>query len=301
VLDENPWEVGALHELSFTYFVKKDYEAALRAARSGAQCKSPALAGFYMMIGSALDELGKGKEAIDTYKDAIKLNPDLGLLHYNLAVSLKRAGKHAEAKTSVQQALRRAPDHANSHALLGSLYQEMGYRVPAILAYSRLLVIEQESPRTVQVLTALNGLLGQGVQKKNDGNIQILIADASKSRQDEGDFMGVETMMSILLAADMIALPGDKDKPKESPFEKLTSIYQGMGESLENSKPKGGFAAGYYAPYFAALVKAGHAAAFAAHAWRSAAVPGSQEWTQQNQSKADAFSAWSKAYRWPLK
>src|SRR6266850_4574476 len=163
VLTQNPWEVKALHELAFSYFENKDYQRALDTARLGAQCRSLLLAGFYSMIGNALDELGRSKEAIETYKAAIKLNPRMALLHYNLAISLRRTGKQSEAKAAVEKALQCNPTHASSHAALGAIYRDTGYRIPAILAYSRFLALEPESARSVQIRTTLQGLLTQGV------------------------------------------------------------------------------------------------------------------------------------------
>lgn len=115
VLAENPWAVNALHELAFTQFVSKDYQGSLATARIGAQCRPQLRPGFYISMANALDELGKRIEAIDVYRAAIKQNPGVALLHYNLAVSLRAAGKQAEAKSAVEQSLRCNPNHASSH------------------------------------------------------------------------------------------------------------------------------------------------------------------------------------------
>jgi tetratricopeptide (TPR) repeat protein len=302
VLAQNPWEVKALHELAFSYFEAKDYQGALDTARLGAQCRSPGLAGFHLMMGNALDELGRGSEAVETYRAAIKLNPRAALLHYNLAVSLRRAGKQPEAKAAVEKALQCDPAHPSSHMVLGAIYQIMGYRVPAILAYSRFLVLEPESPRSAQVLPALQGLLTQGVGKgKQPNDITIFVSETPKGRKDEGDFTGVEMMMSIVLAADLITKPPDAQKAPESAYQKLSSLYTSLGEALDNSKTKSGFAATYYGPYFAALTKAGYQEAFTAHAWKAANVDGASDWATANLAKIEAFLGWSKAYRWPAK
>jgi len=301
VLAQNQWEVNALHELALSYFESKDYQRALDTARLGAQCRSQGLAGFYATIGNALDELGRGKEAIETYRAAIQLNPRMGLLHYNLAISLRRAGKLAEAKEAVQRAIQCDPTRPSGHATLGAIYQDMGYRVPAILAYSRFLALEPESERSAQIMTKLEGLLTAGVgQGKQPGEVTVRISETPKGRNGEGDFTGAEMMMSIVLAADLIAKPGEAKKPPESAYRKLVSLYTSLGESLDVSKPKGGFAATFYAPYFAALTKAGHTEAFVAHAWKAGKVEGASGWAEANESKLAAFLAWSKDYRWPV-
>jgi tetratricopeptide (TPR) repeat protein len=301
VLAENPWEVNALHELALSYFESKDYQRSLDTARLGAQCRSQNLAAFYALIGNSLDELGRANEAIETYRAAIKLNPRMGLLHYNLAISLRRAGKTEEAKYAVQRAIECDPTRPSGHATLGAIYQDMGYRVPAILAFSRFLELEPQSERSTPILKKLEGLLTEGVdQGKQPNQVTVRISQTPKGRNGEGDFTGTEMMMSIVLAASLISKPGEAPKPPESAYEKLVSLYASMGESLEASKPKGGFAATFYAPYFAALTKAGYTEAFVAQAWKGGKVEGASDWADANQSKTDEFQAWSKAYQWPV-
>ena len=65
VLADTPTEVIALHEISVSYFEKRDYENALAFAKQGAEIKSDLLPQFYMMIGSILDETGKQQEFLD--------------------------------------------------------------------------------------------------------------------------------------------------------------------------------------------------------------------------------------------
>jgi hypothetical protein len=82
----------------------------------------------------------------------------------------------------------------------------------------------------------LQGLLAAGVAKGNEPNhINILLQSTPKSLSDEGDFGPVEMMMSLVVAADLIAKPEDAKKKPASPFERLVSIYSSMGESLQNS------------------------------------------------------------------
>jgi tetratricopeptide (TPR) repeat protein len=302
VLAENPWEVHALYELAYSYFANGDYQASLDTARLGAQCKSGSLPGFYAMIGNALDELGKGEEAIETYQAAIKLDPRMGKLHYNLAVSLRRAGRQAEAKEAAQSALRWDPNHSSSHLLLASIYRHLGYRVPAILAYSRFLILEPQSSRATDAIPTLRDLLTKGVGKgKGPKDVTITISETPKNRKDEGDFTTVELMMSMAVVADLSPGPEKAKEEPKSEMQKLVSIYNSIGEGLELMKPGRGFAPSYYAPYFAALTKAGHTEAFIACTWKKGNIEGAAEWAEANLAKIEAFLAWSKDYQWPSK
>jgi len=302
VLAENPWEVTTLYELSYTYFVSKDYENAIATARLGAQCKSEILPQFYMTMANSLDEMGKPGDAIDLYKAAIKQEPNEGLLHYNYGLTLLRRGKKPEAKAEVEKGLFLSPNHASSHVILGSIYEQMGYRVPAILAYSRFLTLESDTQRAVETLRALSALVTQGVSRGKEANaINITLTAPSKSQMDEGDFMGAEMGINISLAADTMLKPEETGKQPKSDYEKVVSIYVLLGEALSNSKPKGGFAARFYAPYFAELAKAEHVKAFVAETWNAGNVPGTSEWKRANQAKIDSFAAWSRAYAWAKK
>jgi tetratricopeptide (TPR) repeat protein len=302
VIDQNPWEVHALYELAFTYFTSKNYQGALDTARLGAQCRSSLLPMIYVMMGNALDEMGRGKESIDTYRAAIKLNPGMGLLHYNLALTLRRAGEQQEAKAVVEAGLECDPNHASSHGLLAEIYRDLGYRVPAIMAYSRFLVLEPASARSAQMRESLQKLMAQGASVGDKpGSINIFISEPPKGRQDEGDFMPVEMAMSMTYALALGEKPDATKKPPESKYQKLTTAYKILGELLDHPKSKTGFATTYYAPYFAALTKAGHTEAFASYAWQGAKVEGASGWASANQAKIDTFLAWSKAYEWPTK
>ena len=304
MLDANPWEIHALHELGFTYFTSKHYEEALATARVGIQCKSELLPAFYTLMGNALDELGKRKEAIETYREAIKLNPTMGLIHYNLAISLRADGKKDEARAAVQAALHCEPGRPSSHAVLASLYKDMGYRVPAILAYSRFLLLEPQSPRAANIVSELDRLLTGGVTKGKDDNhinINVMMPGPGKELKQEGDFSPAEMMLGIIVAGTAMKNSGKNNDKPATPFDNVTTIYACLGESLENSKPKGGFASTYYAPFFAAVEKAGHTPAFVAQAWSGANLEGAADWAKANQPKIDAFNSWLKSYSWPTK
>src|SRR5215475_16060417 len=76
VLDEAPDEVSAMYEMAFSYSAKKDCTSAMELARRGAQYRSNTLPRFHLILGNCLDDVGRQMEAMDVYKEAIKLSPD---------------------------------------------------------------------------------------------------------------------------------------------------------------------------------------------------------------------------------
>jgi tetratricopeptide (TPR) repeat protein len=297
VLAASPTVVDAMYELALSHAAMKDYAKAMDIARKGAQYRSESLPWFHLLIGNCLDDLGSRSEAIDVYKSAIKRTPDFGLLHYSLGLTYIRIGKLEDARKALRHSLYRNPNHASSHYLLSVIYQQLGYRVPALLGFSRFLLIEPNGPRTEEVLTRLNTLLGDGVSRNGNANgFTIVVSMSSRENKDEGDFDSVALGMSIGLAAAQIA----SEKNESNPFKRVSSNYAVMSEIL--ARPEGkGFAVEYYAPFFAELDKQGFVEAFVYHAFSGAHFDGAHKWAEENPAKIADFQKWTSEYRWPSK
>jgi len=294
VLEESPDQVHALYELAFTYLTKKDLESALALAHRGVQYRSELLPRFCILLGNALDDLGKRAEAIEVYRDGIKQAPMTALLHFNLGLALMRSGKHPEAKKALQQSVSLDPNHASSHYLLASVYLQLGYPVPAILALSRLLLIEPVSPKGKEALAILYELVrGSATRGERPNEIRITPARTPDSRKDEGDFDVVALALSMGIGAALI-----EDLPQASEFKRVAIICGVMAEPMSAMKKKG-FAAKYYAPFFAEMAKRGFVKAFIYRAFQAAQLAGSAEWGKENDGKLREFEAWFRGYRWP--
>jgi tetratricopeptide (TPR) repeat protein len=292
VLNANQDEVFALHELGFTYFTKKDYQNALDTARRGARYRSPLLASFHMLMGNVLDEMGDRDQAIAVYRAAIEQSPDIALLHFNLALSLTRSNNLTEAKSALEDSVTLNPQHASSHCLLGNVYAETGYRVPAVLALSRCLMLEPASERARKALDHLETLIHGGVSKGDKPNA-INITFAAEAKKDEGDFGPVDLVMSMSLAAGEM-----ESKKKATPFSRFADIYSVMADVMSRMDPAG-FAARYYAPFFTELEKRGFIEAFVSTSFASANLEGAEAWAKKNEGKLCEYRDWVKSYRWP--
>jgi tetratricopeptide (TPR) repeat protein len=293
VLADTPNEVSALLEISLSYFEKKDYENALAFAKQGAEIKSGLLPGFYMTIGSILDETGKGQDALAIYKTAIERFPNVALLHYNMAVSLLKSGKQSEARNELEESLVRDPNHASSHALLGQLYHDTGYRIPAVLALSRFLVLEPESPRAQGFIPVLQQLITGNVSSGRGRNKMTITVDPN-AKKDEGDYGAIELGMAM-----SVAVAATKEGKNKSAFESLVTTYKIIGELMSATAKEGtGFAATYYGPYFGEMVARDHVHAFVFDAWRSSRLEGAADWRKRNEAELQKFEMWSRAYRW---
>jgi tetratricopeptide (TPR) repeat protein len=59
---------------------------------------------------------------IESFKQAIKIDPDLAEAHNNLAVAYGKSGKYKEAIDAFKQAIRINPDYSEAHFNLGIAY-----------------------------------------------------------------------------------------------------------------------------------------------------------------------------------
>ncbi len=64
--------------------------------------------------------------ALASFKEAIRLNPDLFLAHFNLGVTYDKKGQLDASTASFKEAIRLKPDHARAHYTLGLLYGKKG-------------------------------------------------------------------------------------------------------------------------------------------------------------------------------
>ena len=69
----------------------------------------------------SLSIAGRVQEAINQYRQALRLKPDSPEIHCNLAMALEQAGNVKEARAQYEEALRIKPDSAEAQHGLAQL------------------------------------------------------------------------------------------------------------------------------------------------------------------------------------
>ena len=96
---------------------------------------------YWFYLGVAYDDSGKHEEAIESYKQALRIKPDLAEVHNNLGLAYVKSGNYQEAIESLKQALLIAPDYAGAHNNLGLAYGKLGMYQEAIESLKQALLI----------------------------------------------------------------------------------------------------------------------------------------------------------------
>jgi len=299
VLGENPSNVEAMYELSYTLGAKKDYQKSLETARKGTQYKSDLLGQFYLVIGNDLDDMGEHDKAISAYREGIALSPGDFLLHYNLGLAYDRQQKWDEARKVLKTSVMLNPNHASSQLLLAVEFSRSKFRVPSLLAAARFLVLEPTSSRADRALEILQQALSAGVGAGGKpGNITIFIDPSS--RKEEGDFTSVELVLQISRAAGSMDKKDKSDKKSEGEVQVhqwklfLDVLTEGQGRKKQTE-----LIFNYYVPYFLEMNKRGFVEPFVYYILQKTNTPGVTEWLAANQPKVNDFLEWSRQYGWP--
>ncbi|GAH51635.1 unnamed protein product, partial [marine sediment metagenome] len=124
------------------YFMnKREYKKALPYLEIVIEIE-PAAA--YFPIGICYEKLGAYTKAVETYKQAISLNPDKASGHYNLGLVYDNLGLYEDARESYIKAVRIDPDYAEAHYSLGVAYVILGFRIFGIEAYKQAVRIDPD-------------------------------------------------------------------------------------------------------------------------------------------------------------
>lgn len=286
-LKVDPKNPGVHYEIASSYFAMKNYKKAIEYSDNVIGSKSEFVDMAYIVKGSALDLLGKPKDAIKSYKKGIKENPDSYMLHYNLALTYFNQEDDKNAEESCMKAIELNRSHPTSHLLLGSIMHAKNKRVQTLLAYYHFLMLEPTSERAKGVYAALVELQQKGVSKEDNNTTVINISMPDKKDGDE--FSAAELMISMLEASK--SLEENEGKSEEVLFyENTESFFTILGELKDKQKS---FWWETYVDFFYAMVNAKHTEAFCYYI--SLAKEDTEEvtdWLEDNEDKIEEFSNW---------
>jgi tetratricopeptide (TPR) repeat protein len=253
----------------------------------------------YVQYGSALDDNGKSKDALEVYDEGISKFPGEYLLHFNRALTLQRLGRESEALIGYQSALKLKPLHSSSNLYTGMILQQSN-KIPALLAYATFLAIEPRTKRSEDAFHRVENIMGSNVKK--EGNNTTITLDAStllggtNDKNAENNFRSIELIFSLSSALDNNK---SVDSIAQSPADKLSLKLQLLINSLaEKQKESKGFYWEHYVPFFADMKEKNHVGTLARLMYMQTGGDENTEWLEKNDKDIEAFYDWVKAYKW---
>ena len=149
------------------------FDAAIESYKKALRIQ-PDYADAYYNMGVALNDKGDPEAAIESYKQALRIQPDYADAYNNMGVALNDKGDPEAAIESYKQALRIKPDFAEGHSNLGAAFQLLNQVEQAVASYEKAISLKKDFN------TAISGL-GKVLLKKGQHSEGL-----DKMRQGEG-------------------------------------------------------------------------------------------------------------------
>jgi len=303
VLKENPDSSVALYEMALSYYKKKDYAKFTDVATQGIKYKSAELPQFYEMIGNLLDDLGKPKEAIEVYKDAIKILEDkkeyqrsLASIYFNMGVTYTRQKQYKEAREALKKAVESNPNYPSPNYLLALIFNGTGYKIPALLASARLISLEVETPRAKDAVKIFLDVAQGSATKEANGDVTINLNLGAPT--DEGEYGAIELLLAISGQVDDKKDEAEKTEKPKTEEEKFTSKIDLLISFLaDDKKIKSTFVGRNYVPFMVEMKNRGFVQVFSYLVLQQGGNKTAEKWLIDNSQKTLDFINWAKTYQ----
>ena len=135
ILRVNPRHSDALHFLGLLACQIQQHEAGITLMRQSIAILPNAI--YHNNLGNALREHGQLKQAINSYREAVALNPGYAEAHNNLGNALREDRQPDAAMRSSAQAIELRPGYAEAYNNLGNALKDLGEAESAALAYRK--------------------------------------------------------------------------------------------------------------------------------------------------------------------
>ena len=284
VLAENPENVTALYEEAFSYAAKQDWTKSLELGMMCTQYQSNNLNRAYTLIGNALDNLGRSKDALAVYKHILEMNPYDYLAEFNLGITYFRLGELTDAKDCFKSAVKLKPDHPGSHLFLGKALFKEGNNIPAFFALCRFLILEPDTKRAEDARLLLTAILTGNMEKDNKKPKQVNIHINMNAPKDEGDFTSANLIL-VLLAANLYV----EDNSGKFDARKLSELLESMTKVIAEKPDTSKFIFSYYVPYFKNMQEKKYFLPMTQHILQTG---------EMSKTAISEFLNWSKFYAW---
>lgn len=274
------------YEMALTYMHMRDYENTIRHADVVIDQNGDLVLPAYLAKGSALDYLGKTKQSIKLFQNAIANFGDHYLLNYNLALDYYKVKEYNKGMDLLVKGIGTNQKHPGSHFLLGATMADLDKRVQSLLSLYYFLLLEPNTERSKTAYSLLVEQFGGNVRHEKDG--QGDTKTFINLNAPDSEFGPADMMISLLQASK--TLDENKNKTEAELFAvNTTSFFKTLGE-LKSGKYKGLWW-DFYIPFFNKLAHSKHMDTYC-NLIRQSADTNSAQSVRDNESKIQDLRAW---------
>lgn len=272
----------AVLELANTYIANKQDSLAVLTCNKALHITSAYTPNVMLYKANALDNLEKTDEAIKIYEEGIKKYPLNYSFYYELGILKYKLKKYKEAHDLFTQAIKANPYHASSHYQMAGLAILQGKVVPAMMAWSYFLVLENSTDRAREVVSKLEKL----------ANYEYNLSDAIsvESLKDSDDFSEVEAIVKSKVAL------SNKYKSEIDINYTINKQLQLIVEKMVVDKNDKGFYMQFYAPIYKELYKNKFFEPFIYGIFSGLKIPKVDSWIKKNKKEFDEYALWLSEY-----
>lgn len=293
----------ALYEKSYSQLLLKKYDETTATCKKAIEThpNDEKLIMIYVNYGTAYDYLGKPEKAIEIYNGGIERFPDNYLLHFNKGISLINIQEIDTAIECFEKALVLNPNHAGSHNALGRMMEYKKYKIPAVLAFARLLALENNTGRAKTDLEKLQKLMKGNAEKTGRKSVTIGIdlssaADTTADGKPTPNNFGIVDMILSMSSA----LDYDRKYKKETDVERFIRKFELVCSSLDKDEKNSGFFWDFYAPYFFEMGEKDMIKTFGYIIFAESGDQKVTKWLSANEDKVEEFNKWSENFIWQV-
>ena len=128
------------------YADSRQYDQAVDAYRQALKL-DPNLAAAYHGLGRVYVNMGRPSDALGPMRSAIRIEPDNAIAHVNLAITLENLRRFEDALPELNEARRLSPQNATIHNELGNLLNNfLGRTADALVSYQEARRLDPDDP-----------------------------------------------------------------------------------------------------------------------------------------------------------
>jgi tetratricopeptide (TPR) repeat protein len=292
-LAKDPDNVEALYEIALSHLRNNNFSKCLEYSLKGLEYKSQLRCILCVLAGSALDDLGKPKDAIAFYKKGIKENPDIYITYFNLAITYFKLGEMEDSEENFIKSIKLNPNYSSNYFQLAQLYTHQGKQLQPLFCLCRFLTLEPNTDRSKMALRSLEDIMDNGVTK-NGATVEINISSLLDSKSPY-------TVLELFLKSKtaLRTEENNANKPQdELRIQNLNDLFGLLAEDKDKHPDYNDFTSKYLFPYFAEAYKTIHSESLLYYIFQNGNAPATLNWLTKNKTKVDNAVKWDAGYKW---